>query len=261
MQVTPKVAFITGASSGIGHATALAFVKEGIHVVGIARNIKRLNQLKSLIAALPYEHGDFVPLVADVRDPIDLHNALNQTTQIFERLDILVANAGIGHSGPLVDAEWDDLETIMRTNMDGVLHSIRACVPLMRKTGDGGHVIIISSIVYNMTAPNTAIYSATKAFVSSISHSLRLELDADKINVTDILVGRTISEFNHNRLGYKRIGNFPPSMSVEKVAESIVKATKTNRKSIAIRWIDRLVVLGNLIIPDIIGRLALRQYK
>ena len=252
------VVFITGASSGIGYAAALKFAEAGYAVAGSARSATRLEPLVQAIQAV---RGTFLPLTADVTDPQQMAAAVDAIRSAYGRLDVLVANAGVGHRGSMIDSEWDGMETMLRTNIDGVLHTIRAGVPLMQSSG-GGHVLIVSSAAYNLVAPYAAIYAASKAFVSSLAHSLRLELEADQIDVTDMLVGRVDTAFNNNRLGKSgRGGSFPPSMPVEKVAEEIVKAVGSKRKSIALRWVDRLLLLGNRFIPDIIGRRALKQYQ
>ena len=259
----PRVAFITGASSGIGYATALEFVKQGFHVAVTARRAERLKALEQAIHALPQPHGDIMTLTADVRDAMAMQAAASLAAKRFGRLDILVANAGVGQRGSLVDSDWEHLETLLRTNIDGVLHSIRAVVPEMRKTG-GGQIIIISSIVANMTAPYAASYSASKAFVSSIARSLRFELEADHIRVTDMLLGRTESEFNEKRLGqpgYADRAATLPRMTAEKVAKAIVRATKQRKKTVILRTFDRLVVWGNALLPGMVGRRAMRQYK
>ena len=264
MSKTPVV-FITGASSGIGYATALAFAKAGFHVVGTARRSDRLSQLGETITNLNGDHGDFLALTADVQSSDALTQAIEQTIEQFGRLDYVIANAGLGQRGSIVESNWVDLDQLLRTNMDGVLHTIRASVPAIRQSGNGGHIILISSIVYNMTSPYAATYAASKAFVSSVAKSLRLELETDNIKVTEMLIGRTESEFNSKRLGKsgygKDGGSFPPHMPVEDVAEAIVHATQGNRKAIALRWIDRLILLGNLLTPNFIGRRALKQYK
>jgi NADP-dependent 3-hydroxy acid dehydrogenase YdfG len=165
-----KVVFITGASSGIGYAASLEFARRGYHVAGTARRTDKLEALQAEINKLPgMEHGDFLPLKADVRDQAELHAAVQQTVTHFGRLDVLVANAGVGHRGSLVESNWEDLEILLRTNIDGVLHSVRAAVPVMK---EGGQIVMVSSIVYNMTTPYTAVYAASKAFVSSIAKSL-----------------------------------------------------------------------------------------
>lgn len=251
-----RVIFITGASSGIGYETALAFVKNGDVVVGTARRADRLAQLQTVTAGLA---GTFVPVVADVQSADDLGRAVQTTVEQFGKVDVLVANAGVGHRGELVGAEWDALETLLRTNIDGVIHSIRACVPAMPR---GGQIIVISSVAYNLVSPYTALYAASKAFVSSLARSLRLELQEQQIAVTDMLVGRVATEFNEKRLGKGgRGGGFPSAMPADYVAERVLKATKSRRKTITLRWIDRLLVFGNLILPDVIGRIALKQYR
>lgn len=256
-----KVVLITGASSGIGRAAALAFARQNYHVAGVARRSERLQQLADEIAALPAPHGDFLPLTGDVTHTEDISNAVQQTFAKFGRLDILVANAGLGQRGALVDSDWQDIETVMRTNIDGVLHSIRAAVPVMRQSG-GGHILIISSVAASLVSPYAATYAASKAFVSSITNSLRIELANDNIRVTDFLVGRTDTEFNEKRLGEgKRTGGGLPTMSAETVADALVKTAFTNKKSVILRLFDRLIVLGNRLIPGIMGELAKRQYK
>lgn len=254
-----RVVIITGASSGIGHATALQCVARGDNVIGTAR---RADKLDVLARAAEGHDGTFVPVVADVRSEESMQAVVAEAMAHFGRVDVLVANAGIGHRGSLIDAGWDDLEALLRTNIDGVLHSVRAVVPAMR-AGGGGQIVIISSVVYNLVAPYTAIYAASKAFVSSLAQSLRLELEADGVHVVDVLVGRVETEFNAKRLGKggRTASSFPSAMPVERAAEAVVRATYTRRRSLAIRWIDRLIMLGNRIVPDFIGRKARKQYR
>jgi short-subunit dehydrogenase len=259
MNIT-RVVLITGASSGIGYETALAFACEGTHVVVTARRAERLAELEKAIHALPAGHGEILAIAADVTDVDAMRNAVQQGIQRFGRLDILVANAGIGHRGAVADADWKDLETLLRTNIDGVLHSIQAAVPAMRQNG-GGHIITVSSVVYNLVAPYAAVYSASKAFISSLARSLRIELEPDHIFVTDVLVGRTQTEFNERRLGTgKRRAQNLPTMTPDKVAAAIVRATHTHQQTVVVRFFDRLILLGNALFPGIIGRIAKRQY-
>jgi short-subunit dehydrogenase len=254
-----KVALITGASSGIGYATALAFARQGVHVAATARRADKLNEL--VAAGLP---GEILPIAADVTSAEDMQQAIAQTVARFGRIDYCIANAGIGQRGSIVDSEWEHLETLLRTNIDGVLHTIRAAVPEIRKTG-GGHIVIVSSVVANMTAPYAATYSASKAFVSSLARSLRLELEADNITVTDILVGRTSTEFNKRRLGaagYADRAARLPTMTPEKVADAIVRACQRRKpNTLILRPFDRLIVWANALVPGFMGRRALKQYK
>ena len=194
-----QVVLITGASSGIGYATSLAFARRGWMVVGTARREERLYQLKQTIET--ETSGVFLPLVTDVQDVDAMKQVVGAIQGQFGRLDVLVANAGVGQRGSVVDSDWADLQTLLRTNIDGVLHSVRAAVPLMRQGERGGHIVIVSSISYQLVMPYAANYAASKAFVSSLARSLRLELEADNIGVSDMIIGRTETEFSEKRLG------------------------------------------------------------
>jgi short-subunit dehydrogenase len=198
--------------------------------------------------------------VGDVRESAEVEAALGRALERFGRLDLLVANAGIGQHGAVVEAEWDHIDTLLRTNIDGVLHSVRACVPAMRK--GGGHILIVSSIVAGIHTPYTASYAASKAFVSSLAGSLRLELEADKISVTDVLVGRTLTEFNQQRLGSSAaVRGGLPTMSAEEAAAAIVRAAERRPRRVVMRLFDRLILAGGVIAPGIMARLAKRQYE
>jgi short-subunit dehydrogenase len=256
-----KVVFITGASSGIGRAAALAFARQGDHVAGMARRVDRLQELADEINRLPAPHGDFLPVTGDVTDAAAVQEAVQQTVVRFGRIDVAVANAGLGQRGAVADAEWADLETVLRTNIDGVMHVIRAVVPPMRTQG-GGQIITISSVVATLVSPYAAIYAASKAFVSSLAASLRIELEADKISITDIFVGRTNTEFDEKRRGAgKRSAGGLPTMTPEKVAEALVKAADKRPKTVVLRAFDRLILFGNWLLPGLMGELARRQYK
>src|SRR5690606_36240833 len=122
--------------------------------------------LEAAVAALPEPHGELLVISADVRDAEAVRRAVEQTVARFGRLDVLVANAGVGQRGGIVDSDWEHLETLLRTNIDGVLHSVRAAVPAMRaspplESGEGKQILVISSVVANMIAPYAATYSAS----------------------------------------------------------------------------------------------------
>ncbi len=249
------VVFITGASSGIGYQTALAFACAGYRVAGTARDKTRLSDLQQEI------DSELLPLSVDVQDASTVQQAVTDIEAHFARLDVVVANAGVGHRGSIVDSEWAHIETLLRTNIDGALHTIRAAVPAIRRTGSGGQVVLISSVTYNMTVPYAAYYAASKAFISSIARSLRLELEDDNIGVIDMIVGRTATSFNENRLGGKRPGDSLPSMTPDKVAAAVVRAVEHDQKTVFMRLFDRLTVWANIFFSERVGRVAKKQYQ
>ena len=259
--VSNRVVLITGASSGIGWAAALAFARAGYHVCGFARRAERLETMRAVIESLPPPHGEFLPVAGDVREPQDLTAAVEQVTERFGGLDVLIANAGVGQHGAAADADWRHLQTVLRINIDGVLHSVRAAVPAMR-AGGGGQILIVSSVVAGVHTPFTATYSASKAFVSSLAGSLRLELAQDNIAVTDVLVGRTLTEFNQNRLGapHSNRGGLP-AKTADDVAAALVAAAKRKQRHVILSLFDRLILAGGVLAPGIMARLAHRQYQ
>ncbi|MBN8593269.1 MAG: SDR family NAD(P)-dependent oxidoreductase [Anaerolineae bacterium] len=255
-----KTLFITGASSGIGYATALAAARRGWNVIGTARRVERLAELEQAVAALPSPHGEVLALPADVTQAESLVEAVRRGVERFGRLDVVIANAGLGQRGALVDSNWADLEVVLRTNIDGLLHTIRASVSAIQK--NGGQVVLISSVAGQIATPYTATYAATKAFVSSLARSLRLELEEQGIAVTDMLVGRTDTEFNEKRRGAgARTGSNLPTMTSDQVAESICTAIEKRSQTVVLRPFDRLILLGNTLAPWLIARLAKKQYK
>lgn len=259
--MTNRVVLITGASSGIGWAAALAFARSGYHVCGFARRAERLEALRTEVESLPAPQGEFLPVVGDVRNPSEVGAAVERALERFGRLDILVANAGLGQHGAVADAEWDHLQAVLQTNIDGVLHCLRAAVPAMRASG-GGHVLIISSVVSGVHTPYTATYAASKAFVSSLAGSLRLELEEDKIAVTDVLVGRTITEFNQNRLGSRHANRGGlPAKTADEAAAALVKAAERKPRRLVLSLFDRLILAGGVMAPGVMARLARRQYE
>jgi len=199
-------------------------------------------------------------LPADVTQAESLVEAVRRGVERFGRLDVVIANAGLGQRGALVDSNWADLEVVLRTNIDGLLHTIRASVPAIQK--NGGQVVLISSVAGQIATPYTATYAATKAFVSSLARSLRLELEEQGIAVTDMLVGRTDTEFNEKRRGAgARTGSNLPTMTPDQVAESICTAIEKRSQTVVLRPFDRLILLGNTLAPWLIARLAKKQYK
>ena len=130
----PKVVLVTGASSGIGRAAVLAFVKQGHHVTGIARRMDRLHDLALEVAKLPQPHGEFLPAEADVTIEETLISVVRQTVAKFGRLDVLVANAGIGQRGVVVDTAWDDIEAVMRAQRD-LVRIVRRLTPRLNFKG------------------------------------------------------------------------------------------------------------------------------
>jgi len=255
----PRVVLITGGTSGIGRAAALLFAALGDQVAVTGRRVDRLQALAAQVEAdeLP---GVVLPLEADVTDADAMRRAVALTLAEFNRLDVLVANAGIGHRGSLVEADWADLETVLRTNIDGVCHSVRAAVPAMRASG-GGHIVLISSILGPVPGPFAGVYSASKAAVDALGRALRGELRRDNIYVTVLWVGQAHTEFADKRLGQAgRVATRWPTMPPEQVAGAIARALERKPRTMTVRWIDGLFVWAGRRFPALVDRLLARVY-
>ena len=183
-----KVVLITGASSGIGEATARLLAEEGAHVVLGARRTDRLATLVSDIAA---QGGSARFRALDVTSREDTQAFADFAKAEFGRVDVIVNNAGVMPLSPLTSLKVDEWDRMIDVNIRGVLHGIAAVLPGMEAQGSG-QIINISSIGGLSVTPTAAVYCATKFAVRAISDGLRQE--TDKIRVTVVCPGVTESE-------------------------------------------------------------------
>jgi len=185
-----KVVAITGASSGIGEATALLLAERGVKVVLGARGSDRLEALAARIAEAG---GEAACARMDVKRRDDLSGLVGLACERFGRLDVLVSNAGIGPISPLDDLRVEEWEEMVDINIKGVLYGIAAALPVFRKQGFG-HFVNIASTAAHRIVPNMAVYAGTKLAVRAISEGLRQEA-GDKLRVTVISPGFTRTNF------------------------------------------------------------------
>jgi NADP-dependent 3-hydroxy acid dehydrogenase YdfG len=185
-----KVVVITGASSGIGEATALVLAGRGAKVVLGARGADRLQGLAARIAAAG---GEAAYARTDVKRRTDLSDLVTLACERYGKLDVLVNNAGIGPISPLDDLRVEEWEEMIDINIKGVLYGIAAALPVFRKQGFG-HFINTASTAGHKTVPNQAVYSGTKFAVRAISEGLRQEA-GDKLRVTIISPGFVRTDF------------------------------------------------------------------
>src|SRR5882724_11954586 len=185
-----KVVVITGASSGIGEATALLLAERGAKVVLGAR---RLDRLEALIARLADAGAEAACARTDVRQRNDLSELVKLACDRYGKLDVLVNNAGIGPISPLDKLRVEDWEDMIDVNIKGVLFGIAAALPVFRAQGFG-HFINTASTAAHRIVPNMAVYAGTKIAVRAISEGLRQEA-GDKLRVTVVSPGFTRTDF------------------------------------------------------------------
>lgn len=185
-EIRGKVVVITGASSGIGEATALLLAEQGAKVVLGARGLDRLEALATRIADTG---GEAVYARTDVKKRDDLSALVKLACESYGRLDVLVNNAGLGPLAPLDDLRVEEWEDMIDINIKGVLYGIAAALPVFRQQGSG-HFINVASTASHRIVPNMAVYCGTKFAVRAISEGLRQEA-GDKLRVTVISPGFT----------------------------------------------------------------------
>lgn len=190
-----KTAFITGASSGIGKATAIALSKENINLVLCGR---REIELKSLQEELK-ELVKVQVLVFDVRNKQEVFQAVDDLTEGFKQIDILVNNAGNAHGlNPIQSGNMDDWDSMIDINIKGLLYVSKAIIPQMVKRQQG-HIINIGSIAGKEVYPNGNIYSATKHAVDALNKAMRIDLNEEGIRVGAINPGLVETRFSEVR--------------------------------------------------------------
>jgi NADP-dependent 3-hydroxy acid dehydrogenase YdfG len=183
-----KVVAITGASSGIGEATADLLAERGAKLVLGARRADRLNAVAARLSG-----GDVVAKVTDVSRRDDLAEFVSLATDTYGRLDVLVSNAGIMPVSPFDEHRIDDWEAMVDINLKGVLFGIAAALPVFRRQGFGHFVNTASTAAFRVT-PGQSVYAGTKMAVRAISEGLRQEA-GENLRVTIISPGMTSTNF------------------------------------------------------------------
>jgi NADP-dependent 3-hydroxy acid dehydrogenase YdfG len=183
-----KVVVITGASSGLGEATARHLANQGAKLVLRARRLERLQHLADELSL-----GTGAAIKTDVTNCDQVRNLVDHAVQMHGRIDVLVNNAGLMPHSPIERGKVRDWERTIDVNIKGVLYGIAAALPYM-KAQKGGHIINVSSVAGHLVRPGSAVYAATKHAVRVISEGLRQEVKPYNIRSTIISPGAVASE-------------------------------------------------------------------
>jgi len=220
------VALVTGASSGIGEATALALAGHDMRIAAAAR---RTDRLEALVERIDQEGGEALALKMDVTDEQQVQDAVRRAQQHWGRLDILVNNAGLMLLGPIIGAETEDWRRMISTNLLGLLYVTHAVLPFMQAQR-AGHIVNISSLAGRIARAGSGVYNATKWGVGAFSEALRQECLQDHIRVSVIEPGVVetdlpthITNATARDIALRRIQETPPLQS-EDIANAILYA-------------------------------------
>ncbi len=190
-----KIALITGATSGIGMATAIKLSENGYNLILCGRRMERLENLKSkLLGKVKVQF-----LIFDVRNKSKVEYLINNLSEEWKNIDILINSAGNAHGlAPINDGDIEDWDAMIDANVKGLLYVSRAVIPQMVERKKG-HIINISSVSGKQTYANGTIYCASKKAVEAISEGMRLDLTEHGIKITNIAPGAVETEFSEIR--------------------------------------------------------------
>jgi NADP-dependent 3-hydroxy acid dehydrogenase YdfG len=244
-KLTGTVAVVTGASSGIGRATALELAAQGASVALVAR---RRDRLEELAAEIGKAGGTALAVRTDISDRAQAEAAVDAAVERFGRLDILVNNAGLMILGPFADADVDDVDRMIAINQQGLLYMTKAALPHLRKAAEQGprdvaDIVNVSSIAGRVSWAGFGVYNMTKFGVNGFTEALRQEVTRDHVRVGVVEPGAVDTELQSHNTEEIRDGlaAFPADkemLTSEDIADGVVyMVTRRRRTSIAELWI------------------------
>jgi short-subunit dehydrogenase len=252
--LTRRVVAITGASAGIGEATAARLAGRGAALVLGARRTDKLEQLASHLRG---QASGVQVMRADVTSAADMDALVARAHAAFGRLDAIVCNAGIGFHGALDEMSEETMRRLMDVNFMGTFLAIKAALPVFRSQRSG-HIVIVSSIVGRRGIGFTSAYSATKAAQVGLAEGLRAELRGTGIEVSLILPVSTRTEFHEamRRDFGHAVSGYGPQQEASAVAEAIVRALEHPRAEVYPHRLSRALVVLNALAPGFTDRLV-----
>ncbi|MBE0408838.1 MAG: SDR family oxidoreductase [Anaerolineales bacterium] len=249
------IIIITGASSGIGEASARLFASRGYRLSLAARRFERL---KSLADEIQQRGGEALPVTTDVSNLDEIHNLVEVTLDRFGQIDVLVNNAGFGRLNWLEELNpSEDIEAQVKVNVLAVVQMTRAVLPHMIARRSG-HVINMASLASFIATPTYSVYAACKFAVRGFTESLRREVGVHGIKVTGIYPGAVNTEFTQHTGSKRKTGIGTPKalrMDAEHVARAVLSAVQRPRRSIILPWYMRFAILANALFPGVVDRI------
>lgn len=231
-----SVAIITGASSGIGRATALALSARGVRVALLARSAEKLAELAA-------ECQEALPLACDVRDETSVNDAVAATLARWGRVDILINSAGLSLNGSVDGYALNDWRTVLDTNLTGTFLTCRAVLPMMKRQ-NGGQIINISSGAGRNGIKQMAAYCAAKFGVVGFTESLGLEVRQHNIRVSALLPGSVATDFSRvaKREATGSEDNAPREIGYSMTADEVASVIVAMLEQPAQSWMSEVVL-------------------
>lgn len=221
-----KVAFITGGTKGIGYGIAQVLLNEGIRVAITGRNFKSAQEAASKLSSHSKHGSAVLGLEADVRNLESQEKAINETLNKFGQIDVVIANAGVGHFSSVEDITLEQWQETIDTNLTGAFYSLKSSVEALKKTK--GYYITISSLAGTNFFAKASAYNASKFGLTGFTQAAMLDLRQYGIKVSTIMPGSVATHFN---------GNVPDDsdswkIQIEDIGELVVDLLKMNPRTL-----------------------------
>ncbi|WEK37857.1 MAG: SDR family oxidoreductase [Candidatus Pseudobacter hemicellulosilyticus] len=223
MNTNKKVAYITGGSKGIGYGVAKALLDNGFRVAISGRNEQAV---KEAAASLSADAADVLALVSNVQDLASEQKAIEQVVSHFGQLDVLVANAGVGHFAPIDQLTTEQWNATIDTNLTGVFHSVKASIDPLKKSQ--GYIITIASLAGTNFFENASAYNASKFGLVGFTQAVMLDLRKYGIKVSTIMPGSVATEFNNHQPSEKDAWKIQP----EDIGKLVVDLLNMNPRTL-----------------------------
>lgn len=234
MDVAGRVALVTGASSGIGRATAIALARRGARVLVHGRDAERTTDVARRV--------DGTALLGDLDEPHAADDLAVRAGEVHGRVDLLVANAGIGLSAPFTSMDPTDIDRLLAVDLASPIRLARAVLPGMVERGTG-RLVLVSSVAGRTGVAGEAVYAAAKAGLDVFAESVRLELSGTGVGVTTIVPGVVDTPFFSTR-GRHPVRRVPRAVGADRVAEVVADAIVHDRAEV---WVPRWLRVAPLV--------------
>lgn len=258
---SPKIVFITGASSGIGKALALEFYRHGHSIVLFARRKDRLDAVADELRKIRPD-GQVLVLAGDVTHRTRVHEAMQEAVQKLGAIDILINNAGAGLNASFETMDPKAFQDVFDLNVMGVLNCIQEVIPIM-KAQKSGQIVNVTSIVGKRALPYRSAYCASKYAVEGLSESIRIELRGYGIEVIVARPSTTETEFFDVE---PRSTEYVEStgmtrMPAEQAAREIYRGVMRHKRDITISFLGKVMIALNTISPRLVDFLVADAFK
>lgn len=259
-EINNQIVVITGASSGIGRATALRLARDGATIVALARNE---DALQSVVRECEESGGRAMALPVDVTVENDVRDAARLAIEAFGHIDVWINDAAVGAFGRFEEIPPDDYWRVIQTNLFGYVNGMRAVLPHFRERGRG-IIINISSVVGKIGQPFMSAYATSKAAIIGLSESVRMEqLDAPDIHICTIMPSTVDTPFYQHAANF--FGRAPKAMTPvftpEEIAEIILKTIKSPRPEVTIGTLSKTASMLRQFAPGIAERLFAKKVE